>query len=204
MADNTLPPFSTPSTNFVNFAQQMQQSPMAGRAPVSSFGLTPGQSALGPSHAALQQKLGVSLDQSNGIQSLLAQLIANPDLAKQMGGLTSGSYTPDQPAGAWRLNFNGPGDGSPGGATGYGHGFGANSPLFGQAGAPPPAPSQPSPQGQKIDGPPMPGPAPEPVDPATGLTATQSLIARLLAGGGSGGGSANGNSGAAGGGSAGG
>ena len=116
MADAPSNPFGISPGSFINFAQQMQEQPMAGRVPVSSFGLSPGQGALGPTHAALQARLGLANEGlSSGIQSLLAQILG--------GGNATPTYAPPSPTDAFRINFNGPG--------GFGSGqFGDNMPIL--------------------------------------------------------------------------
>lgn len=188
-------PFNTLPTTFLQNAENGQPNVTPGRQDVSSFGLS--QPNWGPpvsqSHAMLLDKLNSS-QQNNNMSGLMNQLIANPQLAQQLGGLTSQNYSPTQFQNGMKIDFNAPGGG------GMHHGFGSSQmvPMFGANGAPTPVNNTVTPP------PPVTPQAPtDPVGP-DGLTQNQRMIAALLAGGGSGGGSANGNSGAAGGGSAGG
>lgn len=109
MAANTFAPFSsTPGVNYIQGAQQLQPSPMAGRVPVNTNQLT--NSTNMNNQSLGQQALLSQLNNSNSgnnLHSLLASIINNPQLAQQMAGSQPNSYTPEHPANATRM------DGSP-------------------------------------------------------------------------------------------
>ena len=99
-------PFYQDPRTLIGAAQTPQPQPMPGRVPVEAFGATRmqggGSGSLGPSHDLLQQQFRQSLQQQNGVQGLLQQMIGNPAMAQQMGGLLGAVYTPPKVQGAWR------------------------------------------------------------------------------------------------------
>lgn len=103
----------------------LQPSGHSQGVPVSNYGLTQGAPAVqsNSTQAALQQALQSALTGGSGLQGLVQGLLGNPTAAQQYAGSQSPAYTPNQPADAWRLNFNAPG--------GWGGGMiGQNLPLF--------------------------------------------------------------------------
>lgn len=126
MANTTFAPFS-PAQSSANYISGATQLPVnfnsAGRVPVSANQLTPGSNMnLSAGHQQLAQNLQNSMNQ-NSLPSLMQTMLANPQLAAQVGGFANkNEYTPNQPSNAWRLTFDQPGNHDWNGGTGYGEG----------------------------------------------------------------------------------
>ena len=122
-------PYSISPQAYIALAQ-LNLQPGGGQGtgtPVSSYGVTGGSTPLGqsatssPMQSQLMQALHQSLMSGSSLGSNLQNWINNPNLAKAYAGSQAPSFTPNQPANAWRLNFNAPANSD--GTAGFGNGM---------------------------------------------------------------------------------